>query len=57
MATLGLDRSRRAFLRATIGSSLLMPAAVHELLADDDPLAPKGRRTSPRGRSGSFFCS
>ncbi len=33
--------SRRAFLRSAVAGSILMPAIVQELLAQDDPLAPK----------------
>ena len=33
--------SRRAFLRSAVAGSILMPAIVQELLAADDPLAPK----------------
>jgi hypothetical protein len=32
---------RRTFLRSALGGSLLLPAALHELLAAGDPLAPR----------------
>ncbi|HEY1083153.1 MAG TPA: DUF1501 domain-containing protein [Prosthecobacter sp.] len=42
--------SRRTVLRSLFSSSLLMPGMLSELLAADDPLAPRGSHTKARAK-------
>lgn len=41
---------RRTLLRSMVGGSLLLPGVVSQLLAADDPLAPKKPHFAPKAR-------
>ncbi|MDR3634799.1 MAG: DUF1501 domain-containing protein [Isosphaeraceae bacterium] len=47
--------SRRGLLRSALAGSLLMPAILHELLAEEDPLAPRAPHFAPRAKSVIFL--
>jgi hypothetical protein len=47
--------SRRAFLRSAVAGSILMPAIVRELLAEDDPLAAKKPHFEPKAKRVIFL--
>jgi hypothetical protein len=47
--------SRRSFLRSAVAGSLLMPAIVRELLAEDDPLAAKKPHFEPKAKRIIFL--
>jgi hypothetical protein len=46
---------RRSFLRSALSGSLLLPAALHELLAADDPLAPHPPHFAARAKRVIFL--
>ena len=56
-------RSRRGFVRSAVAGTVLFPAILSELLAEDGPRrprptrSPRSRRTSRRGRRTSSSCS
>src|SRR5437660_120031 len=47
--------TRRTFLRSAVAGSLLMPAILHDLLAADDPLAPRAAHFPPRAKRVIFL--
>ena len=49
------DPSRRAFVRSAVAGSVLFPALVNDLVADDDPAAPKTPHFEPKAKSVIFL--
>src|SRR5687768_14284724 len=46
---------RRTFIRSLAGSSLILPGVLSNLLAADDPLAPRATHFPPRARRVIFL--
>jgi hypothetical protein len=55
METAVQSPSRRAFVHSAVAGTILMPAIVGELLAADDPLAPKTPHFTPKAKRVIFL--
>jgi hypothetical protein len=49
------DPSRRAFIRSAVAGSMIVPGVLSELLASDNPLAPKKPHFAPKAKSVIFL--
>ncbi|MFO0930158.1 MAG: DUF1501 domain-containing protein [Gemmataceae bacterium] len=47
--------TRRTFLRSAVAGSMLLPALVQQLIAEDDPLAPKPPHFAPKAKRVIFL--
>ena len=47
--------TRRGFVQSAVAGSLLMPGILHELLAADDPLAPRKPHFAPKAKAVIFL--